>query len=85
MESCFGRSYIDALVLIDLHFDSGSSVKRRRQKLGLLASRATTSQMSEADKRQLIVQEMAKDPKGKSGPQMIKQRIFQETGIHLSR
>jgi len=41
--------------------------------------------MSEEEKRRLISVQMAKDPKGKLGAKMIKQMIFEEAGVHLTR
>ncbi|KDR84444.1 hypothetical protein GALMADRAFT_713578 [Galerina marginata CBS 339.88] len=62
-----------------------TSISRRRKKLGLWASRLTTADLSESAKRQLILDQMAKDPTGKFGATSVKQRIFQDTGLHLTR
>ncbi|EGO04019.1 hypothetical protein SERLA73DRAFT_175751 [Serpula lacrymans var. lacrymans S7.3] len=64
---------------------SESSVARRRRSLGIYASGVTTRQLPDNVKRQLVLNQMAKDPTKKLGPRMIKQLIARETGIHLTR
>ncbi|KAJ3517592.1 hypothetical protein NLJ89_g415 [Agrocybe chaxingu] len=64
---------------------SESSISRRKRKLGLRASHITTQELSESVKIQLILDQMAKDPSGKLGPRMIKQGIFKDTGVQLTR
>lgn len=64
---------------------SPSSIARRKKELELRSSRLTTRQLGINEKRQLILDQMAKDPAGKYGPRMVKQRIFEDTGIHLTR
>lgn len=64
---------------------SESSVSRRKKNLGLKASRLTTLELSLSVKRQLILDQMAKDPKGRLGARMVKQGILHDTGIHLTR
>lgn len=73
------------MIIASLTILSDSSVRRRKKKLGLVTSRVTTRQMSEDEKRRLISVQMAKDPKGKLGAKMIKQMIFEEAGVHLTR
>ncbi|KAF8967506.1 hypothetical protein BDZ97DRAFT_525196 [Flammula alnicola] len=64
---------------------SESSISRRKRKLGLRGSHITTLELSDDLKRQLILDQMAKDPAGKLGPRIVKQAIFEETGIQLTR
>ncbi|KAH9482120.1 hypothetical protein JR316_0004215 [Psilocybe cubensis] len=61
------------------------SVYRRKKMLGLWASKHTTKELSEAVKRQLVAAQMAKDPTGKLGARLVKQRVFEDTGLHLTR
>lgn len=53
--------------------------------LGLWASKHTTQELSEAVKRQLVAAQMAKDPNGRLGARVVKQRVFEDTGLHLTR
>ncbi|KAF9535185.1 hypothetical protein CPB83DRAFT_234812 [Crepidotus variabilis] len=62
-----------------------TSVTRRRKKLGYRAGGYTTKTMEEDAKKKLILDQMAKDPKGRLGARMIKEGIFKDTGIHLTR
>jgi len=64
---------------------SDSTVARRRRELGLKASHLMTKEVSDTLKRQLVLDQMAKDPAGKLGPRKIKVRIFQDSGIDLTR
>ncbi|KAF9554879.1 hypothetical protein CPC08DRAFT_643686 [Agrocybe pediades] len=64
---------------------SEGSVHRRRKLHGLHASRTTMKQLDEETKRELILEQLRKDPTGKVGPRVIKIRIFQDRGIHLTR
>ena len=64
---------------------SESSISRRKRKLGLKASHLTTLELDVNVKRQLILDQMAKDPKGRLGARMVKQGILRDTGIHLTR
>jgi hypothetical protein len=41
--------------------------------------------MSDLDKRQLVLNEMAKDPNGKRGPRTIKEILALEQSVHLTR
>ncbi|PPQ77166.1 hypothetical protein CVT25_010794 [Psilocybe cyanescens] len=61
------------------------SVYRRKKMLGLWASKHTTQELSEAVKRQLVAAQMAKDPNGRLGARVVKQRVFEDTGLHLTR
>lgn len=53
--------------------------------LGLWASKHTTKELSEVVKRQLVAAQMAKDPSGRLGARVVKQRVFEDTGLHLTR
>ncbi|KAG6834120.1 hypothetical protein H0H93_011805, partial [Arthromyces matolae] len=64
---------------------SESTVKRRRDELGLKASGKTTAEMPEDAKRQLVLDQMNKDTTGKVGVRTIKKCIFEETGVSLTR
>ncbi|KAF8801594.1 hypothetical protein BYT27DRAFT_7174067 [Phlegmacium glaucopus] len=64
---------------------SESSISRRKRKLGLKASHLTTLELNVTVKRQLILDQMAKDPKGRLGARMVKQGILRDGGIHLTR
>ncbi|KIJ42543.1 hypothetical protein M422DRAFT_254322 [Sphaerobolus stellatus SS14] len=64
---------------------SPSTVARRLRKLGLRASGAMTQALPESTKRQLILNELDKDPTSRKGPPTIKDEIRQNTGIHLTR
>ncbi|KAF8998856.1 hypothetical protein BDQ17DRAFT_1328645 [Cyathus striatus] len=64
---------------------SERTVARRKGQLGLHSSRLTTLKLSEDEKRQLILDQMSKDPKGKMGPRTVKKGIFEDTGISLTR
>ena len=44
-----------------------------------------TAELPDDQKRQLILDQMAKDPAGGCGPSLIKEAIAHETGIHLTR
>ncbi|KAJ3903978.1 hypothetical protein F5879DRAFT_922647 [Lentinula edodes] len=50
---------------------------------GINLSRATAQSMPDLDKRQLVFDEMAKDPK--RGPRTIKECLSMEHGVHLTR
>jgi hypothetical protein len=64
---------------------SESTICRRRRELGLRASGLTTRSLPDAVKRQLVLDQMAKDPEGKLGAKTIKAGIFKDTGIDITR
>lgn len=66
-------------------YASESSITRRKRKLGLKASHFTTLELNVTVKRQLILDQMIKDPKGRLGARTVKQGILRDTGIHLTR
>ncbi|KAL0567778.1 hypothetical protein V5O48_014215 [Marasmius crinis-equi] len=61
------------------------TVQRRLEVLGLYASGKTTKDMSEVEKRQLVADQLAKDPSRRKGPAIMKEAIAFDTGIHLTR
>jgi hypothetical protein len=67
----------------DVH--SPSTIARRKRELGLRASGRTTAELSDAVKRQLVKDQMDKDRTGRIGAKTVKTRIFEETGIDLTR
>ncbi|KAH7903949.1 hypothetical protein BJ138DRAFT_1019807 [Hygrophoropsis aurantiaca] len=80
------KKTIKALLLAEHNIKmSEATITRRRQALGLHASGATTKTMSDTIKRQLILDQMAKDPTSHQGPRIIKENIALDTGIHLTR
>jgi hypothetical protein len=64
---------------------SEATVARRRKALGLKGSAATTKATPDAVKRQLVLDQMAKDPTGMQGPRTIKEGIAHDTGESVSR
>ncbi|KAI0367996.1 hypothetical protein BV20DRAFT_949050 [Pilatotrama ljubarskyi] len=64
---------------------SASTVTRRRKDLGLKGSGANTKELPDCEKRQLILDQMAKNPTRGIGPRRMKEKIAEETGQHLTR
>ncbi len=64
---------------------SQASVGRRFNQLGLTASGLTTKRLPETVKRQLVLDQLEKDPANKKGPKTVKEAIAFDTGIHLTR
>ena len=64
---------------------SDTTVNRRRAALGLTASGATTRSLPDTVKRQLVLDQMMKDPTRQRGPNVVTQAIAVETGVHLTR
>ncbi|KAK7018706.1 hypothetical protein VNI00_018299 [Paramarasmius palmivorus] len=64
---------------------SESSITRRKKAYGILGSGATTRTLPETEKRQLIFDQMAKDPSRMQGPRTIKEGIAFDQGVHLTR
>jgi hypothetical protein len=62
-----------------------ATVARRLRQYGLKGSGKTTREMPEVDRRQLVVDQMSKDPKAQRGPRLVKEGIAFDTGIHLTR
>lgn len=63
---------------------SEASVSRRRASLGLLGSSKATATLPNSTKRQLVLDALAKDPKQRKGPRVIKELIGGE-GTQLTR
>lgn len=64
---------------------SESTIVRRRKQYGLLGSGATTRAMPLPEKRQLVLDELAKDPTSRRGPKTVGEGIVLNTGVHLTR
>jgi hypothetical protein len=64
---------------------SDRTVIRRRRELGLKCSGALTKELPEDFKRQLVLDQMRKDPSGAKGPRSVKLGIYKDTGIQLTR
>lgn len=58
---------------------------RRRKALGLLGSKSATHNALNLVKRQLVLDQLAKDPSGQTGPRLICEDIVFYTGILLTR
>ena len=71
------------MLSVSLH--SPATVSRRKKELGLLGARSTTKSMLATDKRQLVLDQLAKDPAGRQGPRSIRENIIQDTGFILTR
>ncbi|KAH9997198.1 hypothetical protein BJV77DRAFT_1059059 [Russula vinacea] len=64
---------------------SESTIVRRRKQYGLLGSGATTRAMPLPEKRQLVLDELAKDPTSRRGLKTVGEGIVLNTGVHLTR
>ena len=64
---------------------SPTSIARRFKRLGLTASSLTTERLPETVKRQLVLDQLEKDPGNRKGPKLIKEAIAFDTGLHLTR
>jgi hypothetical protein len=64
---------------------SSRTVVRRRKAYGLLGSGATTRAMPLPEKRQPVLNQLAKDPNSRQGPKMIGEGIVLNKGVHLNR
>lgn len=71
--------------LSDFMVFSSATVSRRRERYGLKGSGATTRELPLQTKRQLVLDQMAKDPTSRQGPKTIKEGIVFGEGIHLTR
>ncbi|TCD69267.1 hypothetical protein EIP91_008202 [Steccherinum ochraceum] len=63
---------------------SATTVKRRQKQLGLMASKRTTEVMPDNEKRQLLMDQLAKDPGRRRGPRSIRESIANESSVHLT-
>ncbi|KAG6885107.1 hypothetical protein C0992_005461 [Termitomyces sp. T32_za158] len=64
---------------------SETTVARRRKQYGLQGSGATTKTLALADKRQMVLDQMALDPTSRRGPGSIREGILMTTGLSLTR
>ena len=64
---------------------SAASIGRCHKKIGLKGSGLTTRETPDIVKRQLVLDEMAKDPNRKCGPRIVKENIARTKGVHLTR
>ncbi|TFK58765.1 hypothetical protein BDN72DRAFT_966259 [Pluteus cervinus] len=64
---------------------SQASVARRLKDLELYAAGITTRRLPESTKRQLVLDQLGKDPVSSRGPKAVKEAITRNTGIHLTR
>ncbi|KAI0719352.1 hypothetical protein C8T65DRAFT_693334 [Cerioporus squamosus] len=62
-----------------------ATITRRRKLLGLKGSGATTQTLPETEKRQLILDQMAKHPSRGLGPRRMKEAIALDSGVQLTR
>jgi hypothetical protein len=65
--------------------DSEATISRRRKALGLLGSHTATRETPDLVKRQLVLDQMAKDPNSRRGPKTVREGILFETGTLLTR
>ena len=63
---------------------SSRTIARRRKTYGLLSSGATTRALPLPEKRQLVLDQLAKDPTSKQGPKTISEGIILNKGVHLT-
>lgn len=64
---------------------SETTIGRALSAWGLKAAGATAKDVAPEDVRQLVIDEMAKDPNQRRGPRTIKEGIQLDTGVHLPR
>lgn len=64
---------------------SPATVARRLKDFGLFASKRTMEALPLTEMQQLVLDQMAVDPKGKLGPRLIRENIQRQHGIHLTR
>jgi hypothetical protein len=72
------------IVVMRLIYYSEWTILHHRKALGLMASGATTCALPTALKNQLIQRQLSKDPLSCQGPHTIKERLANDTGIHLT-
>ena len=64
---------------------STATITRRKRKLGLKGCSATTKSIPDVVKRQMVLDQMAKDPTGMQGPRTVKEGIAHDTGEKITR
>lgn len=66
-------------------FYSSATVARRRKALGLMGSRTTTRETPETVRRQMVFDQMTKDPSRMRGPRTNVENILADTGLRFTR
>lgn len=64
---------------------SEATVARRRQQFGLLGSGQLTRSLPGSTKRQLVLDQLARDPLHRRGPRLVREAIVADTGHLLTR
>ncbi|KIK32618.1 hypothetical protein CY34DRAFT_18913 [Suillus luteus UH-Slu-Lm8-n1] len=64
---------------------SEATVARRRQQFGLLGSGQLTRLLPRSIKRQLVLDQLARDPLHRRGPRLVREAIVADTGNLLTR
>ena len=77
--------YILCYLLLTTNIASPATITRRKHKLGLKGSSATTKSIPDVVKRQLVLDQMAKDPTGMQGPHTVKEGITYDSGEKITR
>jgi hypothetical protein len=65
-------------------YTSAATITRRKQKLGLKGSSVTTKSIPDIVKRQMVLDQMAKDPTRMQGPHTVKKGIAYNTGEQIT-
>ncbi|KAL0577351.1 hypothetical protein V5O48_004634 [Marasmius crinis-equi] len=80
------KTKIKAILMDEYYIDiSESSITRRKAIFGIQGSGAATKALGDTEKRQIVLDQMAKDPSRMQGPCTIKEGIAAEQEIHLTR
>lgn len=61
-------------VLIDS--SSASTIKRRKRDLGILGPRQAARQLPKGQQRQMVLDQMADDPRRNRGPRTVQEGVF---------
>lgn len=64
---------------------SEATVARRRKQYGLQGSGQTTRGLPDTVKRQMVADQLSKDPKSRKGPKTVREAIAFDTGVKLTR
>ncbi|TFK51655.1 hypothetical protein OE88DRAFT_1628795 [Heliocybe sulcata] len=84
-EGISNRRTISAMLREEGIIMGEKTVDRRRKAFGLFSSGLQTKLLHESERRQLIVDQMAKDPTSRQGPMTVKEGVAYDNGIHLTR
>jgi len=79
------RKLIQTMLLAEGITMSEATISRRRKALGLLGSGTATRVTPAVVKRQMVLDQMSKDPTSRQGPKTIQEGILFDTGISLTR